>query len=128
MEKVKSNLETIVSKYSYKEGKRYTDYIKGDKVSEVGLTALIAGGAGAGAAKLGLFAKILLVFKKLWIFVLFGIGGIFKWIGRLFKRKQDKNESININSEEIAYKDNPNAESISKTSTVSAESQNEEHK
>ena len=102
MEKAKPNLETIVSKYSYKEGKRYSDYIKGDKVAEIGgLAALIAGGAGA--AKVGLLAKILIGLKKLWILVIMGIGGVIKGIISLFKRKHKKN---NVNSEGIGFKDN----------------------
>ena len=60
-------LEEIIN--SYKEGKRYTDYIKGDKMAKVGgLAALIAGGAGA--AKVGILAKLLLIFKKIWILIL----------------------------------------------------------
>ncbi|AOR23478.1 DUF2167 domain-containing protein [Clostridium taeniosporum] len=88
IENVKSDLATIISKYSYKEGKRYTDYIKGDKVAKVGgLAALIAGGSAA--AKAGLFAKILLIFKKIWILIAVGIGGLFKKIKNIFKKKND---------------------------------------
>lgn len=107
MEKVKPNLENIISKYSYKEGKRYSDYIKGDKASEIGLAALIAGGAGAGAAKLGLLAKILIVFKKIWIFLLFGIGGVVKAIMGIFKRKHKNVYETNSNLEKKGYTENP---------------------
>jgi len=127
MVKVKPNLETIISKYSYKEGKRYTDYIKGDKAAEVGLTALIAGGAGAGAVKLGLFAKILLVFKKIWILIIVGIGGLFKKIAGIFKRKPKKDNEINLNSEEIAFKDDPNVDAISEIASTSIDSQGEDN-
>lgn len=102
MTKVKPNLETIISNYSYKEGKKYTDYIKGDKAAEIGLTALIAGGAGAGAAKVGLLAKILLVFKKIWILILIGIGGVFKKIAGIFKRNPKRVNEVKQNSEEIS--------------------------
>ena len=122
MEKVKPHLETIISKYSYKEGKKYSDYIKGDKTAEIGLTALIAGGAGAGAAKVGLFAKILLIFKKVWIFILFGIGGVFKGIAGIFKRKSNKANEGNLNNEEIEFTSNPKAEEISEISSTSTDS------
>ncbi|WP_411680958.1 DUF2167 domain-containing protein [Clostridium thailandense] len=98
MEKVKPQLDNIISKYSYKEGKKYTDYIKGDKVSELGLTALIAGGAGATAVKMGLFAKILLVFKKIWILIVLGIGGFFKKIISKFKKKSTDIEGSTSNA------------------------------
>lgn len=122
MEKVKPHLETIISKYSYKEGKKYTDFVKGDKAAEIGLTALIAGGAGAGAAKVGLFAKILLIFKKIWIFILFGIGGVFKGIVGIFKRKSNKANEGNLNNEEIEFKNNPKAEEASEISSTSIDS------
>jgi uncharacterized membrane-anchored protein len=127
MEKVKPNLETIISKYSYKEGKKYTDYIKGDKAAEIGLTALIAGGAGAGAAKIGLLAKILLVFKKIWILIIVGIGGLLKKIAGIFKRKAKKDNEINLNSEEIDFKDDPNVDAISEIASTTIDSQSEDN-
>lgn len=125
MEMVKPKLETIVSKYSYKEGKRYTDYIKGDKAAEIGLTALIAGGAGAGAAKIGLLAKILLIFKKIWILVIAGIGGIFKIITGLFKRKNKNNNQVNLNSEKIESEDNTKAGETNEIPSLPIDSQSE---
>jgi uncharacterized membrane-anchored protein len=112
MDKVKPKLATIISKYSYKEGKRYSDYIKGDKAAEIGLTALIAGGAGAGAAKVGLLAKILLIFKKVWIIIIVAIGGLFKGIFKVFKRKPKNDNGINTNSEETGFKENPKIDEI----------------
>ncbi|WP_459481708.1 DUF2167 domain-containing protein [Clostridium saccharoperbutylacetonicum] len=112
MDKVKPKLATIISKYSYKEGKRYSDYIKGDKAAEIGLTALIAGGAGAGAAKVGLLAKILLIFKKVWIVIIVAIGGLFKGIFKVFKRKPKNDNGINTNSEETGFKENPKIDEI----------------
>lgn len=122
MTKVKPNLETIISKYSYKDGKKYTDYIKGDKAAEIGLTALIAGGAGAGAAKVGLLAKILLVFKKIWILIIVGIGGVFKKIVGIFRRKPKKDSEVNLNLEEKVCTDNVKAEEISEISSTSIDS------
>jgi len=62
---IKPELQTIVNNFSYKKGKRYAEYVKGDKVAEYGLTALIAGGAGAAAAKFGLLKFL----AKSWKFV-----------------------------------------------------------
>jgi uncharacterized membrane-anchored protein len=79
---LKPVMETLVAGYDYVPGNKYSDFIAGkDKVAEIGLIALIAGGAGV-AAKTGAFAKILLflavVFKKAWIFIAIGIGTIVK--------------------------------------------------
>ncbi|AGX41857.1 DUF2167 domain-containing protein [Clostridium saccharobutylicum] len=119
MDKVKPNLETIISKYSYKEGKKYTDYIKGDKVAEVGgLAALIAGGTGV--AKIGIFAKILLMLKKAWMLIIVGIGAFFKGIMSIFKRKRKTTNEINNNSEDTTYGENTTVDAINEnTSTVS---------
>ncbi|WML33927.1 DUF2167 domain-containing protein [Clostridium sp. OS1-26] len=119
MEKVKPQLDTIISKYSYKEGKKYTDYIKGDKVSELGLTALIAGGAGAAAAKTGLLAKLLLIFKKIWIVVILGIGGLFKKIISKFKKKSSgiEENTSNIDANNLINSNMETAEEISATSS-----------
>jgi uncharacterized membrane-anchored protein len=50
--------ETLMSAFSYKAGKSYAEFRPGDKVAQYGLVALVAGGAGAAAAKLGLFAML----------------------------------------------------------------------
>ncbi len=49
----------LLSGFSFNSGNRYAEFVKGDKVAEFGLTALIAGGAGAAAVKTGLFAKLI---------------------------------------------------------------------
>lgn len=58
------HVQTLLSGFSFEEGKRYADFVSGDKVAEYGLTALIAGGAGAAAVKLGLFAYLGKLFAK----------------------------------------------------------------
>jgi uncharacterized membrane-anchored protein len=92
---LKPKLEKLVANYSYVDGKKYTDFVVGkDKAAEIGLTALIAGGAGAAAAKTGIFAKIFLFLvvglKKLWIFLVVIIGGFAK---QMFsgKKSEDAN-------------------------------------
>lgn len=52
------HVQTLLSGFSFEQGKRYADWVSGDKVAEYGLTALIAGGAGAAAVKLGFFAYL----------------------------------------------------------------------
>jgi len=62
----------IVAGHQYLPGHRYAEWRAGDKVATYGLTALVAGGAGAIAAKTGLLAK----FWKLIVafFVVVGAG------------------------------------------------------
>jgi uncharacterized membrane-anchored protein len=90
-ETVLPEFENLMGGYAFREGHRYADFIKGDKVAAYGLTALIAGGAGAVAMKTGLLARfwkvlvgLFLVLKKAIIVVILAIGAgikrFFSWI------------------------------------------------
>jgi len=48
----------LVASTRFVPGQRYSEWRDGDKIAEYGLTALVAGGAGAAAMKLGLFGKL----------------------------------------------------------------------
>ena len=50
--------EAMLGGFAYVEGQRYAEWRDGDKMASYGLTALVAGGAGAAAVKLGLFGKL----------------------------------------------------------------------
>jgi uncharacterized membrane-anchored protein len=50
--------DQMVSGFSFKTGHEYAAWKEGDRVAEMGLTALVAGGAGVLAAKTGLLAKL----------------------------------------------------------------------
>ena len=56
----------VMSSFSFTQGSRYADFVKGDKIASYGLTALIAGGAAAAAVKSGLLAKLLAALAALW--------------------------------------------------------------
>lgn len=91
LEAIKPELSRVLDSYRYQEGKRYSDFIEGkDKIAAVGLTALVAGGVGAAAAKTGLlgkiFAPLLLLLKKFWIILAALVGGLFSRIKSFFKR------------------------------------------
>ena len=78
----------------FKTGFTYEDHQEGDKSSGMGLRALVVGGTGLAvmkAAKTGILIKLLLVFKKGFIFIILGIAGLFKWI---FSRKKDENLAV----------------------------------
>lgn len=91
LETAKPQFYEIIQKLSFNEGKRYEDYVAGkDKLSDLGLTALVVGGT-ALAVKKGLLVAILIFLKKGGIVLLAAIGGFF---GKLFsKSKKKKHET-----------------------------------
>jgi uncharacterized membrane-anchored protein len=68
----------LLAGYSFQSGHRYEEFKPGDKVAEYGLAALVAGGAAAVALKTGWLAKFWKVAWKLIIFVVAGVGAMFK--------------------------------------------------
>jgi uncharacterized membrane-anchored protein len=87
---------TLMSGFHYLQGNRYSDFAKGDKVAEYGLTALIVGGGAAVALKTGLLAK-------LWKFIVMGLVAAGAAIKKLFQSIFGKEEKI----------EDPNARSAS---------------
>ena len=61
-----AKFDDLMNGFAFSTGSRYADFVKGDKVAEYGLTALIAGGATAVALKTGLFAKLLGLLAAAW--------------------------------------------------------------
>jgi uncharacterized membrane-anchored protein len=90
---LKPQLAEILNGYSYKRGKSYAEWVPGDKVAAYGLTALVAGGAGAAAAKMGLFAVLGKFFVKAWklgLALIVGLGaGIKALFNKLFGKKTE---------------------------------------
>ena len=97
----KPEVDSIIKNFSYKSGKSYAEFVKGDKVAQYGLTALIAGGAGAAAVKFG-FLKIL---AKFWKIVAVAIIGFFGVLWRIIKTILGRGDS------EISMKTFPQVES-----------------
>ncbi len=87
MESSKMEMESMLDGFSYKKGQKYSEYVQGDKIAKYGLTALIAGGAGVAAAKLGLLGFL----AKFWKVIVAGIGAFFvairKKLAGLFGKK-----------------------------------------
>jgi uncharacterized membrane-anchored protein len=90
----------LINTFQFQQGNRYADFVKGDKVAEYGLTALIAGGAGALAVKTGLLLKMwkfllaaILALKKalIAVFVAF-YAAIKKLWNKIRGRKEQKAE------------------------------------
>ena len=70
--------DQLMTGFEFTPGNRYAQFVAGDKVAAYGLTALVAGGAGAALAKSGLLAKM-------WKFLVFGAIALFAVIKRVFK-------------------------------------------
>jgi uncharacterized membrane-anchored protein len=66
-EKLDSTLPVVkklLGGYNFVEGKKYSQYVTGDKIAKYGLSALVVGGAVGLAAKTGLLAKLGVLLAK----------------------------------------------------------------
>jgi uncharacterized membrane-anchored protein len=79
------HLDQIVSAFSYRSGNKYAEFRSGDKVAEYGLMALVAGGAGAAAAKTGLLAALGKLLAKAGKAIVLLVVGAVAAVGRLLK-------------------------------------------
>jgi len=89
----KVEVESLMSGFSYQTGKTYAEFRPGDKIAEYGLAALVTGGAGVAAAKLGLFAwlfKFLAKGGKATVAALVAAAaGVRAFFARIFGRKRE---------------------------------------
>ena len=69
----------LLSSYSFTKGNRYAEWVRGDKTAQIGLAALVTGGAAAVAVKSGLF-------KYLWKILLVAGAGFAAFFKKIFKR------------------------------------------
>ena len=95
------NFNGLLEGFTFQPGSRYADFVRGDKVAEYGLSALILGGAGAAMVKTGLFGKIgrlllaaVLALKKLIILLLAGIAAVFKKLWSWMTGRRNESESM----------------------------------
>lgn len=94
--KVVPEFNNLMTSFQFRQGSRYADFVKGDKVATYGLTALIAGGAGAVAVKTGILMKLwkfivvaVLALKKAIIVVFAALAGAIKKLWNRLRGKQD---------------------------------------
>lgn len=75
--------DSLLAGYAFQPGNTYAEYVEGsDSVAEMGLTALVVGGAGAALIKSGLLGKI-------WKFLVAGLVVAGGALGRLFGRGKE---------------------------------------
>ncbi len=77
----------LLETYTFKSGQQYAEYKPGDKIAKIGLTALIAGGAVAIAAKTGLL-------KYIWKYIIFIVIAVVAFFKKFFTRYFGKRETI----------------------------------
>lgn len=87
------NVNGILDGFSYKEGKSYAEYVKGDKLAKIGLTALVAGGAAAAASKFGIFKMLAKGGKAVFLAILAVLSAIWAIVKSIFKRRPEPAES-----------------------------------
>jgi uncharacterized membrane-anchored protein len=76
--------DEVLQGYTFNAGQRYAEFRTGDKLAGYGLTALIAGGAGAAAVKSGLLQK----FWKVLVFGFLGLVAAMKKLLGMFRRSE----------------------------------------
>jgi uncharacterized membrane-anchored protein len=76
----------LASNFGYVSGQKYSEFKAGDKVAAYGLSALVLGGAGVMAAKMGLLAKFGVLLGKFWKAIVFGLIAI----GAVIRKFWDK--------------------------------------
>lgn len=84
---LKPEVERLLGGFEYLDGKRYADFRSGDKLAGYGLTALVAGGAGVAAAKLGLFSKLGKFLVAGWKLIALGVVALGTAVKKLFNRR-----------------------------------------
>jgi uncharacterized membrane-anchored protein len=75
--------------FQFTAGEDYSSFRAGDKVAEYGLIALVAGGAGAVAAKTGLLSAVVVFFKKGAKLIVVGVAALAAFLKKLFSGKKD---------------------------------------
>ena len=83
---VLASYRTLIAGFSYVQGNRYAEYVRGDKVAKYGLSALVLGGATAAAAKSGLLGK-------LWKLIAAGIIAIGAFLKGIFNKISGRKQS-----------------------------------
>jgi uncharacterized membrane-anchored protein len=77
-----------LKQFSYVAGERYSEFKPGDRVAEIGLAALVLGGAAAVATKKGFWAALVAFFAAFWKLII-GVGvAALAGLGSMFKKKQ----------------------------------------
>jgi uncharacterized membrane-anchored protein len=84
LEAASATVDGLLQGYRFQPGNRYAEFVPGkDRLAEVGLTALVVGGAGALAVKSGLLARM-------WKLLVAGVVALAAGVRKLFGRKGEE--------------------------------------
>lgn len=84
---------TMTGGFQFTPDNKYTSFVKGDKVAEYGLTALVLGGAAAAAAKTGLLKSALKLLAAFWKLILLAVVGLGTLVSKILKRRKPEPET-----------------------------------
>jgi uncharacterized membrane-anchored protein len=88
-----ATFDSVIATTSFQRGHKYSEWRKGDKVAKYGLSALVVGGAGVAAVKLGLFGKLAAVFAKFFAklgkLIIIAVAAFLAGLKKLFSRKRE---------------------------------------
>ncbi len=87
-----AEFKSLVPGYAYVAGEGYGDFRPGDHVAEIGLAALITGGAAAVASKKGWLAAIGVAIAKFWKLLLVGLVAVGVAVRKFFGGKDSGRE------------------------------------
>ena len=82
-----ADFKRVIGGYEYAPGEKYAEFKPGDHVAEIGLAALIAGGAAAVATKKGFWAVLGGFIAAAWKFLAAGAVALIAALRRLFRPK-----------------------------------------
>lgn len=82
------SFKAVLDGFDFNNGERYAEFRAGDHVAEIGLGALVLGGAAAVAAKKGFFGAILAFLAAAWKMIAVAVLGLFAKIRSLFSKKE----------------------------------------
>lgn len=77
-----------LKEFSYVSGEKYSEFKPGDRVAEIGLAALVLGGAAAVASKKGFWAAIVAFLGAFWKLIVGVVVAVLAGLGSLFRKKQ----------------------------------------
>lgn len=77
-----------LKEFSYVPGEKYTEFKPGDRVAEIGLAALVLGGAAAVASKKGFWAAIVAFLGAFWKLIAGVAVAALAGLASIFKKKQ----------------------------------------
>ena len=82
------SFKEVLNGFDFNSGERYSEFRAGDHVAEIGLGALVLGGAAAVAAKKGFFTVILGFLAAAWKFILAAVAAAAVKLRSLFSKKE----------------------------------------